>query len=164
MIDQKIRDAINEQIGYEFYSGYLYLAMSAHYEVLNLKGFATWMRTRFGEEQVHALKLFEYVNARGGEVVLPRIEQPQSSWKTNLAVFEDALAHEQSVTARINKLYELAVAEKDYATQAMLQWFITEQVEEEKSVTEIIEQLKLIDARGTAVLMLDHQLNKADRK
>ena len=164
MIDQKIRDAINEQIGYEFYSWYLYLAMAAHYEALNLKGFATWMRTRFEEEQVHALKLFEYVNARGGAVVLPRIEQPQSSWKTNLAVFEDALAHEQSVTARIDKLYELAVAEKDYATQAMLQWFITEQVEEEKSVTEIIEQLKLIDARGTAVLMLDHQLNKADRK
>jgi len=161
MFSQKIQDAINDQLGYEFYSAYLYLAMSAHFESLNLKGFAAWMRTKFGEEQGHAFKFFEYVNARGGKVLLPAIAQPKRNWKTNLAVFEDALAHEQSVTVRIHKLYELALAEKDYATQALLQWFITEQVEEEKTVIEIIEQLKLIDARGTAVLMLDHRLNKS---
>ena len=96
--------------------------------------------------------------------MLPLIEQPKNSWKTNLSVFEESLAHEQSVTARIHKLYELALTEKDYPTQALLQWFITEQVEEEKTVAEIIEQLKLIDARGTAVLMLDHQLNKSAKK
>ena len=161
MLTKKIQAAINDQIGYEFYSAYLYLAMSAHFETLNLKGFATWMRTKFSEEQVHALKFFDYVNARGGKVVLPVIAQPPASWPSNLEAFADALAHEQSVTTRIHKLYELALAEKDYPTQALLQWFITEQVEEEQTVTGIIEQLKLIDARGTAVLMLDHRLGKS---
>ena len=161
MLTKKIQAAINDQIGYEFYSAYLYLAMAAHFETLNLKGFASWMRTKFSEEQVHALKFFDYVNARGGKVVLPALAQPTGSWSTNLAVFTDALAHEQGVTARIHKLYELALAEKDYPTQALLQWFITEQVEEEQTVTGIIEQLKLIDARGTAVLMLDHRLGKS---
>jgi ferritin len=160
MLTRKIQEAINDQIGYEFSSAYLYLAMSAYFETQSLKGFAAWMRAQFSEEQMHALKLFDYVNDRGGKVVLPPIEQPKHSWKTNLSVFEESLAHERNVTARIHKLYELALAEKDYPTQALLQWFITEQVEEEKTVTEIIEQLKLIDARGTAVLMLDHQLNK----
>ena len=164
MLNKKIQDAINDQIGYEFYSAYLYLAMSAHFETLSLKGFAAWMRTKFSEEQIHALKFFDYINDRGGKVVLPPLQQPKNSWKTNLNVFEESLAHEQSVTARIHKLYELALAEKDYPTQALLQWFITEQVEEEKTVTEIVEQLKLIDARGTAVLMLDHQLNKSAKK
>ena len=164
MLNKKIQDAINDQIGYEFYSAYLYLAMSAHFETLSLKGFAAWMRTKFSEEQVHALKFFDYINDRGGKVVLPPLQQPKNSWKTNLNVFEESLAHEQSVTARIHKLYELALAEKDYPTQALLQWFITEQVEEEKTVTEIVEQLKLIDARGTAVLMLDHHVNKSAKK
>jgi len=164
MLNTKIQDAINDQIGYEFYSAYLYLAMSAHFATLNLGGFAAWMRTKFSEEQVHALKFFDYINDRGGQVVLPPIAQPKHSWKTNLIVFEESLAHEQSVTARIHQLYELALAEKDYPTQALLQWFITEQVEEEKAVSEIIAQLKLIDARGTAVLMLDHQLNKSAKK
>lgn len=161
MLTKKVQAALNDQIGYEFYSAYLYLAMSAHFETLNLKGFATWMRTKFTEEQVHALKFFDYVNARGGKVELPALGQPKTSWKTNLAVFEESLAHEQGVTARIHNLYELALAEKDYPTQALLQWFITEQVEEEQTVTGIIEQLKLIDARGTAVLMLDHRLGKS---
>lgn len=164
MLTKKIQDAINDQIAYEFYSAYLYLAMSAHFETLNLRGFATWMRTKFSEEQVHALKFFDYVNDRGGKVVLGPIAQPQSTWKNNLDAFEESLHHEQSVTTRINKLYELALTEKDYATQALLQWFITEQVEEEKTVSDVIEQLKLIDARGTAVLMLDHRLGKSPTK
>ncbi len=164
MLTKKMQDAINDQIAYEFYSAYLYLAMSAHFETLNLRGFATWMRTKFSEEQVHALKFFDYVNDRGGKVVLGAIAQPKPSWKNNLDAFEESLHHEQSVTTRINKLYELALAEKDYATQALLQWFITEQVEEEKTVSDVIEQLKLIDARGTAVLMLDHRLGKGPTK
>jgi ferritin len=164
MLTKKLQDAINDQIAYEFYSAYLYLAMSAHFETHNLRGFATWMRTKFSEEQVHALKFFDYVNDRGGKVSLGSIAQPKASWKNNLEVFEESLQHEQSVTARINKLYELALAEKDYATQALLQWFITEQVEEEKTVSDVIEQLKLIDARGTAVLMLDHRLGKSPTK
>ena len=164
MISKKMQDAINDQIGHEFFSAYLYLAMSAHFETLNLRGFAGWMRTKFSEEQVHALKFFDYLNDRGGKVVLPAIAQPKTSWKTNLEVFEESLKHERGVTARIHKLYELAQAEKDYASQALLQWFITEQVEEEKTVADVIEQLKLIDARGTAVLMLDHRLGKSSGK
>jgi ferritin len=164
MLTKKLQDAINDQIAYEFYSAYLYLAMAAHFESQNLRGFATWMRTKFSEEQVHALKFFDYVNDRGGKVVLHAIAQPKASWKNNLDAFEESLQHEQAVTTRIHKLYELALAEKDYATQALLQWFITEQVEEEKTVSDVIEQLKLIDARGTAVLMLDHRLGKGSEK
>jgi ferritin len=161
MLSKKMLEAINDQIGYEFYSAYLYLAMAAHFEAANLKGFAAWMRARFAEEQTHALKFFDYVNDRGGKVELPTIRKPEGNWRSNLQVFQDVLEHERGVTARIHKLYEQALAEKDYPTQAMLQWFITEQVEEEKTVTEVIEQLKLIDLRGTAVLMLDHRLGKA---
>lgn len=164
MLNKKMQDAINDQIAYEFYSAYLYLAMSAHFDSLNLRGFANWMRTKFSEEQMHALKFFDYVNDRGGKVVLTAIAQPKASWENNLDVFTESLHHEQSVTSRINKLYELALAQKDYATQALLQWFITEQVEEEKTVSDVIEQLKLIDARGTAVLMLDHRLGKSAAK
>jgi ferritin len=161
ILSKKMQQAINEQIGYEFYSAYLYLAMSAHFEGQNLKGFAAWMRQKFAEEQTHAMKFFDYVNDRGSRVELLPIPQPRITWRSHLSVFEESLEHERSVTARIHKLYELATVEKDYATQAMLQWFITEQVEEEKTVAEVIEQLKLIDARGTAVLMLDHRLGKA---
>lgn len=164
MLSKKMVQAINDQIGYEFYSAYLYLAMSAHFESQNMKGFAAWTRARFTEEQTHALKFFDYVNDRGAAVELPAIAKPDRTWRSNLQVFQDVLEHERSVTARIHKLYEQALAEKDYPTQAMLQWFITEQVEEEKNATEIIEQLKLIDARGTAVLMLDHRLGKSAAK
>ena len=161
MLSQPMQRAINEQIGHEFYSAYLYLAMAAHFEAQNLKGLSAWMRRQFGEEQIHAFKFFDYLNSRGAQVELPAIPQPKGAWKSHLSVFEAVLAHERSVTAKIHQLYELAQADKDYATQAMLQWFITEQVEEEKSAIEVIEQLKLIDARGTAVLMLDHRLGKA---
>lgn len=162
MLSKKMTAAINDQIGYEFYSAYLYLAMSAHFESVNLKGFATWTRARFTEEQTHALKFFDYINDRGAKVELPAIDKPDRTWRSNLQVFQEVLEHERSVTARIHKLYELALAEKDYPTQAMLQWFINEQVEEEKNAADIIEQLKLIDARGTAILMLDHRLGKAE--
>ncbi|MBM3859248.1 MAG: ferritin [Verrucomicrobia bacterium] len=164
MLSKKMTQAINDQIGYEFYSAYLYLAMSAHFETQNLKGFAAWMREKFAEEQTHAMKFFDYVNDRGNKVELPALPQPSGKWPSHLAVFEQSLEHEQSVTARIHKLYELALAEKDYATQSMLKWFIDEQVEEEKTVTEVIEQLKLIDSRGTAVLVLDHRLGKSAEK
>jgi ferritin len=164
MLSKKLQDAINEQIKNEFYSAYLYLSMAAYFEAQNLRGFAQWMRTKFAEEQGHAMKFFEYVNDRGGRVELREISQPKSEWKGNLDVFEGVLKHEQHVTSLIHKLYELALAEKDYPTQAMLQWFITEQVEEEKTAIEVIEQLKLIDARGTAVLMLDHRLGKSAKE
>jgi len=160
MLSKTMQDAINEQIKNELYSAYLYLAMSAYFEEKNLPGFAKWLRVQFGEEQEHALKLYDYVLERGGHVLLQAIPQPPAEWQSNLEAFQQVLEHERHVTALIYKLYETALAEKDYAAQVMLQWFISEQVEEEKNAAAIVEQLKLIDAHGTAVLMLDHQLGK----
>jgi ferritin len=160
MISKTVQDAINDQIKNELYSAYLYLSMSAHFEAANLLGFAHWMRVQAKEEQGHAMKFFDYINDQGGHVLLKAIDQPPTAWKSSLELFQQVLEHEQKVTGLINKLYELALKENDYATQVMLQWFITEQIEEEKNASQIIEQLKLIDAHGTAVLMLDHQLGK----
>lgn len=164
MISQKMQDAINEQIKNEIYSAYLYLSMSAHFEANNLSGFANWMRVQYGEEMVHALKLYDHMIERGGRIKLLAIPEPQSEWSTSLEVFNQVLEHEQHVTSLIHKLYETALEENDYAAQVMLHWFINEQVEEEKSATDIIGMLKLIDARGTAVLMLDKQLGKRGKE
>jgi ferritin len=160
MLSKTLENAINDQIKHEFYSAYLYLSMAAHLEAHNLPGFANWMRVQFQEEQAHALKFYDYVYARGGAVKLQAIDQPPSDWKSSLELFQQVLEHERKVTGLINKLYELAVKENDYATQVMLQWFIAEQVEEEKNAADIIASLELIDAHGTAVLMLDKQLGK----
>ncbi|MGB9668875.1 MAG: ferritin [Anaerolineales bacterium] len=162
MISKSMQDAINEQIKNELYSAYLYLSMSAHFESLNLEGFAKWLRVQAKEELGHAMKFYDYVFERGGQVSLKAIDQPPSEWKTYLEVFEQVLEHEQKVTAMINKLYEQALKENDYPSQIMLQWFINEQVEEEKNAAQIIDRLKMIDARGTAVLMLDHDLGKRE--
>ena len=160
MISKAVESAINEQIKKEFYSAYLYLSMAAHFEEQNLNGFAHWMRVQFQEEQGHALKFYDYVHERGGTVKLLAIDQPPAEWKSALELFNQVLEHEQHVTASIHKLYELAGKENDYATQIMLQWFITEQVEEEKNAADIIADLNLIEERGTAVLMLDKELGK----
>lgn len=160
MIGKALENAINEQIKNELYSAYLYLAMSAHCEEQNLGGFAHWLRLQSKEEQEHALKFYDYLHERGGTVKLLAIGEPPAEWKSLLDLFNEVLAHEQKVTAMIHSLYALALKENDYAAQVMLHWFITEQVEEEKNATEIIENLKLIEAHGTAVLMLDKQLGK----
>jgi ferritin len=160
MINKTVQDAINEQIKNELYSAYLYLSMAAYFESLNLSGFTNWMKVQASEEQGHAMKFFEYVFERGGRVQLKAIDQPPFEWKTPLEVFQQVLEHEQKVTGMIHSLYALALKENDYASQVMLQWFITEQVEEEKNAAAIIEQLKLINARETAILMLDHDLRK----
>ena len=159
-ISKTMQDAINEQIKNEFYSSYLYLAMSAHFEAVNLPGFASWMRIQTGEEKDHALRFFQYVIDRGGRVELKPIDQPPLEWKSPREAFEQVLEHEQKVTSLINNLYALAVKENDYASQGILQWFLNEQVEEEKNASLILEQIKLIDARGTALYVLDHQLSK----
>jgi ferritin len=160
MISDVMQKAINDQIKAEFYSAYMYLSMAAYFENRNLPGFAKWLRVQFQEEQTHALKFYDYLIERCGRVELDEINKPPFEWEGNLEAFQAVLEHEQKVTGMINKLYEVALKQKDYATQVMLQWFINEQVEEEKNVCDIIEQLLLIDARGTAVLMLDHQLGK----
>ncbi len=164
MITNAVQTAMNEQINKELFSAYLYLSMAAYFESRNLPGFAHWMRVQAGEEQEHALKFYDHILERGGQVVLKAIEAPKTEWASPLEVAEEVAAHEAKVTASINALYELAVKEKDYPAQVMLQWFITEQVEEEKNAAELVAHLNLIEERGTAVLMLDHQLAKRGKE
>lgn len=151
---------MNEQIKNELFSAYLYLSMASFFEEKNLPGFAHWMRVQAQEEQEHALKFFDFIHDRGGKITLLPIEQPKAEWKSALDAFNDAYEHEQLVTGMINKIYETALEQKDYPSQIMLQWFIDEQVEEEKNASDIVEQLKRIEERGTAILMLDHELGK----
>jgi ferritin len=158
MISAAMQKAINEQINKELYSSYLYLSMAAFFEGQNLPGFAKWMYVQTGEEREHGMKFYEYLVDRGAKVELKAIAAPATVWKSSLEVFKEVQKHEAFVTASINSLYELALGEKDYPSQILLQWYISEQVEEEKNAAEIVQQLELIDAKGTAVLMLDHQL------
>ena len=158
MLSQTIQDSINTQIKNEFYSAYFYLQMSSYFEEMGLPGFSKWMRVQYQEETLHGLKLFDFVNDRNGRAMLYGIEQPPSEFKSPLDVFQQALAHEQKVTALINSLYAQAQKENDYATQVLLQWFISEQVEEEKTAAQIVDQLKLAGDSGSALLLLDQQL------
>lgn len=158
MLSKAMQDAINEQINAELYSAYLYLAMSAHCAAVNLPGFAHWMRIQGQEEMGHAMKFFDYVVDRGGRPTLQAISQPPAKFKGPLDIFEQALAHEQEVTKRIHQLYGVATKESDYASQGMLQWFIKEQVEEEKSAGEVVASVKMIGEQGPALIMLDRQL------
>jgi ferritin len=160
MIGKAMQDAMNEQINKELFSSYLYLSMAAYYEDKNLPGFASWMRVQAEEEREHAMKFFDFIQERGGRIWLKAIDAPKTDWSSSLEVAEEVAAHEAKVTASIYSLYEMALQEKDYPAQVMLQWFINEQVEEEKNAAEIVAALKLIEDRGTAVLMLDHQLAK----
>ena len=160
MIGKPMQDALNEQINKELFSSYLYLSMAAYFEEKNLSGFGNWMRVQADEEREHAMKFYDFILETGGKVMLKAIEAPKTEWNSNLEVAEEVAAHEAKVTASIYALYELALKEKDYPAQVMLQWFISEQVEEEKNASEIVADLKLIEDRGTAVLMLDKQLGK----
>ena len=158
MISAGVQDAINNQIKHEFYAAYTYLSMSAYFEAVNLPGFATWMRGQAQEEITHGMKLFDFVNDRGGRVILQAVDAPPTDFKSPLDVFEHALKHEQKVTGMINALYETAAGANDFAAQVALQWFITEQVEEEKTADLIVEQLKMIGSDRPALLMLDREL------
>jgi ferritin len=157
-MEQAVTDAVNEQIKHELSSAYVYLSMSAHFEAENLPGFARWMRVQAQEELGHAMRLFDYVNRRGGRVILQAVEQPPHRFSSPLSIFEQALEHETKVTQLIAQLYETAVAHRDYATQVEIQWFITEQVEEENSAILIVDQLKMAGDNRAALLMLDRQL------
>lgn len=158
MLNETMQDAMNEQIKNEFYSAYIYLSMSAYFEGTSLPGFANWMRVQAQEEQGHAMRFYNFINERGGRVVLQAIDQPPIEFGSPLDVFERTLEHEQLVTGMIHQLYTLAIQEQDYASQIFLQWFVTEQVEEEDSATQIIEMLKLIGDKRHALLMLDREL------
>ncbi|MCU0241834.1 MAG: ferritin [Vicinamibacteria bacterium] len=160
MLKPAIEKALNDQIKKETYSAYLYLSMSAHFEAANLGGFAHWTRLQAEEELSHAMKFFGYLADRGGRVQLQAIEAPPSEFQSPRGVFEEVLAHERKISASIHELYKLAIKEDDPATQILLQWFITEQVEEEKNAEQIVEQAKMIEAHDTAMLFLDKQLAK----
>lgn len=160
MLSKAMQDAINEQIKNELYSSYLYLAMSAYCEANNLPGFAHWLRVQSQEEIEHAMKFFGFVNERGGRVVLEAIDKPPVEFESPVKIFEETLNHERKVTAMINSLYELALEEKDYASQVMLHWFIDEQVEEEANASYILDTLKAVGEKGQALVMLDRELAK----
>lgn len=155
-----VRDAMGEQIKHEFYSAYLYLSMAGSFEAANLSGFAHWMRAQAREEQEHALKFFDFLLDRGEQVRLQTIEAPPYAFRSPLDTFEQALEHEKEVTALIHDLYETAVREHDYPAQAFLNWFVTEQVEEEKSATEIVERLRMAGEDGAALILLDREMGE----
>ena len=158
MLSQKVQGALNDQINAEYYSSYLYLAMAAHCEAINLDGFGNWLRVQAQEEMVHAMKFFDFVLERGGRVELKPLEGPPSSWESPLVIFEATLEHEQYITGRINKLVDLAIAESDHASNAFLQWFVNEQVEEESSADAILQQLKLMQDAPGGLFMMDREL------
>lgn len=158
MLKEKMLNALNEQINAEQYSALLYLSMSAWFHGKGLPGFANWMYIQYQEELTHANKLFNYVAERGETPVLKAIDQMPTEWDSLIHIFEETLKHEQLVTSLIDDLVEIAVEVKDHATQSFLQWFVDEQVEEEANVTEILDNLKLINGQGNGIFMLDREM------
>jgi len=158
MVGEKIQGAFNEQINAELYSSYLYLSMSAYFESVNLKGFANWMRVQAQEELVHAMKFYDFIIERGGKVHLLSVEEPPITWNSPLHAFEDSYLHERKITGMINRLVDLAIEEKDHASNSFLQWFVNEQVEEESSADNVVQQLKLAGDQGSGLFMVDREL------
>lgn len=158
MLKEKVTNAMNDQLQRELQSAYVYLGMAAHCEAESLPGMAAWFRRQFDEEQMHALKIYEFIIDRGARVELKKLDAASTKYSSPLNVFESALAHEQKVTAAINELYDLVAREKDFASQALLDWFATEQVEEEKTVGQIVDDLKRIGGDGNGLFLLDKDL------
>ena len=150
--------ALNEQVNAEMYSAYLYLSMEAYFKSLNLIGFANWMRVQTQEEMMHAMKIYEFIDERGGRITLKAIDGPQTKWDSPLAAFKAVYEHEQKVTGLINNLVNLAIEEKDHATNTFLQWFVNEQVEEESSADQMVQQLKMMENAPGGMFMLDREL------
>ncbi len=159
-LNKKVADALNQQINSELNASYEYLAMAAYFESVDLPGFATWFRAHSVEETGHAMRIFDFVNQRGGRVELTAISQPRVSYNSALEVMETALAMEGKVTAQIHALFEIAMAEKEYGTQNMLQWFLEEQVEEEDLFSSTLAQVKAADSNPWHLLVLDKQLGQ----
>jgi ferritin len=150
--------ALQEQVNAEMYSAYLYLSMSACCESMNLRGCANWIRVQAGEEMTHAMKIYDYIIERGGEMELRAIEKPPSTWDSPLDIFKQAYEHEVKVTGMINNLVNIAQEEKDHATNNMLQWFVSEQVEEEASADDIVRKLEMVGNDKRGLLMIDRDL------
>ncbi len=160
MFSKKMQKALNDHLNAELYAAYLYLAMAAYFESTHLPGSANWMRLQSREEQGHAMRFYEYINERGGRVELQAIDKPPVNFKSPLAVFEQALKHERVVSKEIDKLFDMARKEKDYASEVFLQWFVTEQVEEEQSAEAVVEALKMIGDQRPALLIYDRELGQ----
>lgn len=158
MLSEKMEQALNEQVNREMYSAYLYMSMSSHCANVGLKGFANWFMVQYHEEMLHAMKIYEYIQRQGGQVVLKPIEGPPVEFDSPLDMFEKTLEHERFITRSINELMETAIAEKDHASQIFLHWYVTEQVEEEENDNDIIQQLKLIKDNPQGLMMLDREL------
>jgi ferritin len=158
MLSKTVEDALNEQINREMYSAYLYMSMSAYAAHEGLKGFANWFMVQYHEEMLHAMKFYEYVILRGGSITLKSIPQPPATFASPLDMFQKTLEHEQYITKSINEWMDLAIAEKDHATQIFLQWYVTEQVEEENNDQEILAQLKMIGSDAQGLMLLDKEL------
>lgn len=160
MLTEKMQKALNGQLNAELFSAYLYLGMNAFFKSVNLDGFASWMYSQAQEELMHAMKFYNFITQRGGKVQLMEIKAPPAQWDSSLAVFKSTLEHEQKVTGLINDLVDIALEERDHATHIFLQWFVSEQVEEEENVGGVLEKLKLMgEARG-GLFMMDRELAK----
>ncbi len=164
MISKRILDKLNEQIKKEFYSSYLYLAMSTWCKTSSLEGFAQWLRVQAEEEHGHGMKILGFIEDRGGQVVLETIEQPPASFESVRQIFEKALGHERFVTKSINEICELSDAEKDYATKDFLGWFVREQIEEEANAQLICDKLKMIGDSAGSLLYLDKEMKKRKKE
>lgn len=160
MLSKSMLDILNEQIKNELYSEYFYLSMSTYCESIDLPGIAKFMQVKSQEERTHGMKIYDYIHDRDGRVTLLAIPQPPSIFKSLIDMFTQVLKHEEEITKSIYKIYELATKENDYATQVEMQWFITEQVEEEKQARELIQQLKLIGNNESALFMFDKELGE----
>lgn len=158
MLSDKMEKALNEQVTWELYSSYFYLSMSSYFESISLAGCAQWMRAQAQEELYHAIKIYDFINERGGRAIMESIDKPPSEWDSPLALFEDVLAHEQKVTGLINDLVNLALDERDHATNIFLQWFVSEQVEEEDTVGGVLDKFKLIGEDKSGLFALDQDL------
>lgn len=158
MLSNKVQDAINAQINAEFWSAYLYLSMAMHFENVGLSGIANWYKIQFKEEQDHAQIFMNYINQRGGRVELKPIDAVDTEWSSPLDAFIATLAHEEKVTSLINGVYAIAEAENDYATRDRLNWFVSEQVEEEETARAIIDKIKLVGDNTMGLYMIDQEL------
>lgn len=158
MLTKRMETELNKQINAEYWSAYLYLSMSAFAEDKGFPGVANWMRMQYEEEITHALKIFDYVVDRGGKITLMPIAEVPNEWKDVLEIFEETLKHEQYVTSLINNLMDVAIEEKDHATKSFLQWYVDEQVEEEASVNEILDQLRMVQGQGNGLYMIDREM------
>lgn len=160
MLDRDIQDVFNKQVNAELYSSYLYLSMAAYFDSTNLQGMAQWMQVQAQEELGHVMRFYDFVNERKGRVVLAAIKAPPTEWDSPLAAFEDAYKHECFVSGLINDLVDLAHSKRDHGTATFLQWFVTEQMEEEASVDAIVEKLKMVGDHGMGVFMVDAEVGK----